>query len=231
MLITGFRCYQPEPSLLAFPINFLPNTFSSIDPLFHNRWQKGGFLILSNLWHFVMIIQWKAFSYQVNLIHKDVTINTSFFQSTIFKILSWYTSSLQRWLIDYYDLTDFYRLMSTVILFGAQIVPSLVNGSSWVLLTSPYSYCFLAFRHKIVQPWIFPAPFNGTVLVLWYALLLDSDCFQAFSMGKGMQYAFLRKIKIEHCILLVFSVKNTITGFLLDFILVSLPLLYKNLGS
>lgn len=77
--------------------------------------------------------------------------------------------------------------------------------------------------------WIFPAPFNGTVWVLGYALLLDSDCYQTFSMGKAMQYAFLRKIKIDHCFLLVFSVKNTIPGFY--FIFVSLPLLYKNLGS
>ena len=55
--------------------------------------------------------------------------------------------------------------------------------------------------------------------MLGYALLLDSDRYQAFSMGKAMQYAFLRKIKIDNYILLVFSVKNAITGFLLDFIL------------
>ena len=165
-------------------------------------------------------------------------INTSFFQSTIFKILRWYTSSLQRWLIDYYDLTDFYRFMSTVIFFlmlKLSHLWSMEAPYSWLL--GPFDItlflllpCFQT-QDRPTLSWVFPAPFNGTVLVLWYALLLDSDCFQAFSMGKGMQYAFLRKLKIDHCILLVFSVKNTITGFLLDFILVSLPLLYKNLGS
>lgn len=160
MLITGFRCYQPEPSLLAFPINFLPNTFSSINPLLHYRWQKGDFLTLSNLWHFIMILQWKTFSYQVNLIYNKVRINTSFFQSTILIILSWCTSSLQRWLMHYYDLTNSYRFMSTVLWFfffwcsNCSIFGQwkLLIAGSWVLLTSPYSYCFLAFRHKIVQP-------------------------------------------------------------------------------
>lgn len=186
-----------------------------------------------------MILQWKTFSHQVNLIHNEVRINTSFFQSTILKILSWCTSSLQRWLMDYYDLRDFYRFMSTVFFFFLMLklfhLWPMEAPYSWLL--GPFDITLLlllpCFQTQDCPTsfWIFPAPFNGTVWVLGYALLLDSDRYQAFSMGKAMQYAFLRKIKIDNYILLVFSVKNAITGFLLDFILVSLPLLYKNLGS
>lgn len=195
MLITGFRCYQPEPSLLAFPINFLPNTFSSINPLFHYRWQKGDFLTLSNLWHFIMILQRKTFSYQVNLIYNKVRINTSFFQSTILKILSWCTSSLQRWLMHYYDLTNSYRFMSTVFFFFLMFklfhLWPMEAPYSWLL--GPFDITLLLLipcfqtQDSPTSSWIFPAPFNGTVWVLGYALLLDSDCYQTFSMGKAMQ--------------------------------------------